>query len=104
VKVPQTWFEQDEIRLGIRPVVENFLNNTGRIVTVVVYATAVRALHNQDMMLIRHRFLEYGNASHRFDHSKSWTLFKNYEVPDDWGGAHPKWTRVFSQGFIMRTS
>lgn len=34
--------------------------------------------------------------------SKSWALFKDYKVPDEWGGTHPKWDRVFSQGFIMR--
>jgi hypothetical protein len=104
VKVPQTWFEQDDIRTGIRPVVESFLRNTGRIVSVVVYATAMRALQDQAMMLIRHRFLEYANASHRFDMAKSWTLFKNYKVSEEWGGAHPKWTRVFSRGFILSTS
>jgi hypothetical protein len=36
------------------------------------------------------------------DSTKSWTLFKDYKVPEEWGGARPKWTRVFSQGFIMR--
>jgi hypothetical protein len=104
VKVPQTWFEQDQIRTGIRPVVEGFLKNTGRIVSVVIYTTAVWPLHDQDMMLMRHGFLEYPNGSHRFDMTKNWTLFKGYQVPGEWGGAHPKWTRVFSEGFTMRTS
>ena len=27
---------------------------------------------------------------------------QDYHVPDEWGGMHPKWVRVFSQGFIMR--
>jgi hypothetical protein len=54
------------------------------------------------MMLMRHRFHEFLNASHRFDAMRNWTLFRDYNVPDEWGGAHPKWTRVFSQGFIMR--
>jgi Nucleotidyl transferase len=51
----------------------------------------------------RHRFHEFLNSSHRFDKTQSWALFKDYEVPDEWGGVHPKWVRVFSQGFIMRT-
>jgi hypothetical protein len=56
----------------------------------------------QKMMLLRHRFHEFLNATHRFDMTKSWALFKDYEVPEEWGGAHPKWVRLFSQGFIMR--
>jgi hypothetical protein len=48
------------------------------------------------------RFQEFLNASHRFDKSKGWALFKDYKVPEEWGGMHPKWVRVFSQGFIMR--
>lgn len=54
------------------------------------------------MTLMRHRFQEFLNEKHRFDTTKNWALFKGYKVPDEWGGAHPKWTRVFSQGFIMR--
>ncbi len=34
--------------------------------------------------------------------TKSWALFKDYKVPEEWGGMHPNWVRVFSQGFIMR--
>jgi hypothetical protein len=74
------------------------------MLTRVGYTTAMSALQDQAMMLIRHRFLEYANASHRFDMAKNWALFKNYTVPEDWGGAHPKWTRVFSRGFLLKTS
>ena len=59
-------------------------------------------LAEQKMMLLRHRFREFLNDSHRFDRTKSWALFKDYRVPEEWGGTHPKWQRVFSQGFIMR--
>ena len=34
--------------------------------------------------------------------TKNWALFKDYKVPEEWGGMRPKWIRVFSQGFIMR--
>jgi hypothetical protein len=102
VKVPQTWLEQDDVRKDIYSVVEGFLRNTERIVSVVVYATVVLELADQKMMLMRHRFNEFLNASHRFDATKSWALFKDYKVPEEWGGMHPKWVRVFSQGFIMR--
>jgi hypothetical protein len=102
VKVPKTWLEEDDVRRGIYAVVEGFLRNTERIVSVVVYATAAMELAEQNMTLLRHRFLEFLNPSHRFDRTKNWALFKDYKVPEEWGGAHPKWVRVFSQGFIMR--
>jgi hypothetical protein len=71
-------------------------------VSVVIYATYAIELAEQRMMLMRHRFHEFLNASHRFDESKGWAPFKDYKVPEEWGGTHPKWVRVFSQGFIMR--
>ena len=102
VKVPQPWLEQDDVRKGIYAVVEDFLRNTKRVVSVVIYATYAIELAEQRMMLMRHRFHEFLNASHRFEGSKGWALFKDYKVPEEWGGMHPKWVRVFSQGFIMR--
>jgi hypothetical protein len=102
VKVPQPWLEDDSIRRGIYTVVEDFLRNTGRVVSVIIYATYTIELTERTMMLMRHRFQEFPNGTHRFDRTKNWMLFKNYHVPDDWGGMHPKWVRVFSQGFIMR--
>jgi hypothetical protein len=102
VKVPQTWLERDDVRKDIYGVVEGFLRNTERVVSVVVYATVAMQLADQNMMLLRHRFNEFLNASHRFDRGKNWALFKDYKVPEEWGGMHPKWKRVFSQGFVMR--
>ena len=102
VKVPQDWLEQNYVRKGIYAAVEEFLRNTKRIVSVVVYTTVTTKLSDKEMMLLRHRFHEFPNASHRFDRRKNWTLFKDYRVPEEWGGAHPKWVRVFSQGFVMR--
>jgi hypothetical protein len=103
VKVSQTGLEQDRVRNGIYAAVGEFLLNTGRIVSVVVYATVAMEVPVQKMTLLRHRFHEFLNSSHRFDKTKSWALFKDYEVPAEWRGAHPKWVRVFSQGFIMCT-
>ena len=102
VKVPQIWLEQEDVRKGIYAVVEAFLRNTERVVSVVVYTTVVMELAEQKMMLMRHRFHEFLNVAHRFDRTKNWALFKDYKVPEAWGGAHPRWVRVFSQGFIMR--
>jgi hypothetical protein len=102
VKVPQAWLEQDEMRKGIHAVADGFLRNTGRIVSVVVYATAVIELKQQAVMLMRHRFNEFVNGSHRFEMNRNWAIFRDDKVPEERGGAHPKWTRLFSQGFIMR--
>jgi hypothetical protein len=102
VKVPQTWLEQDDVRKGIYAVVESFLRSTERVVSVVIYATHAIELAEQKMTLMRHRFNEFLNASHRFDKTKSWALFKDYKVPAEWGGMHPKWVRVFSKGFLFR--
>jgi hypothetical protein len=102
VKVPQTWLELGYVRQGLHSVVKGFLHNTRRIVSVVVYATAMIELAEQKKMLMRHRFHEFLNDSHRFDLTKNWALFKDYKVPEEWGGMHPKWVRVFSEGFIMR--
>jgi hypothetical protein len=102
VKVPQTWLEREPVRIGIYAVVAEFLGNTERIVSVVVYATVATELAEQKMTLMRHRFHEFLNAAHRFDRTKNWALFRDYKVPEEWGGMHPKWARVFSLGFIMR--
>jgi hypothetical protein len=102
VKVPQTWFEQHAVRKRICEVVEKFLRVTKRVVSVVVYATVVMEVPGQQMMLMRHRFHEFLNPSHRFDVGKAWALFKDFKVPEEWQGVHPKWVSVFSRGFILR--
>jgi hypothetical protein len=102
VKVPQNWLEQEHVRKGIYTAMEEFLRKTERIVSVVVYTTVTMELPDKKMMLLRHRFHEFLNPSHRFDRTKNWALFKDYKVPEEWGGAHPKGVRVFSQGFVMR--
>jgi len=65
LKVPQTWLEQENVRRGIYAVVEGFLRHTERIVSVVVYTTVTTELAEQKMMLLRHRFHEFLDASHR---------------------------------------
>ena len=54
VKVPQTWLEREPVRIGIYAVVAEFLGNTERIVSVVVYATVATELAEQKMTLMRH--------------------------------------------------
>jgi hypothetical protein len=90
------------VQSGIRTVVKDFLRSTRRIVSVVVYTIAARTVAQQEMTLHGHRFLEFLNESHRFDRTKSWALFKDFKVPEEWGGIPPWWVRVFSQGFVMR--
>ena len=104
VKVPQEWLEDETMRRGIYATVRDFLRNTQRVVTVVIYAVVVKELKEEKMMLMRHRFHEFENSQHRFDESQSWVLFRDYVVPEEWGGMPPKWDRVFSKGFLMRTN
>ena len=83
-------------------VVREFLRNTGRVVSVVIYTIAASPMQDQEMVLMSHRFVEIANSAHRFDTTKTWTLFKDYKVPSEWGGMHPKWVRVLSRGFLFR--
>ena len=103
IKVPQSWLEEKVTRLGIYATVREFLRNTKRVVTVVIYAVVLKELKEEKMMLMRHRFREFENTAHRFDRSRNWVLFRDYEVPEEWGGMPPKWHRIFSKGFLMRT-
>jgi hypothetical protein len=103
VKVPQSWLEDEAMRLGIYATVREFLRNTARVVTVVIYAVVVKELKEEKMMLMRHRFHEFENPAHRFDRSQNWVLFRDYTVPEEWGGMPPKWRRILSKGFLMRT-
>jgi hypothetical protein len=104
VKVPQSWLDDEQTRRAIYATVGDFLRNTKRVVSVVVYTVVMKELKDQAMMLMRHRFKEFENPSHRFDQSKNWTLFRDYVVPEEWGGMPPKWKRILSKGFLMRTS
>jgi len=101
VKVPASWLEDEAMRKGIAETVRGFLRNTQRIVSVVVYAVVTIELKDRKMMLFRHRFQEFDNPGQRFDRSKGWVLFRDYEVPKEWGGMPPKWHRIFSQGFLF---
>jgi hypothetical protein len=101
VKVPQTWFEDAAVAAAMSDVVRDFLRNTQRVVSIVLYTVAAALMQDQDMVLMGHRFDEIENMAHRFDRTKTWTLFKDYQVPREWGGMHPKWVRVLSQGFLF---
>jgi len=93
VKVTASWLEDEAVRA--------FLRNTQRIVSVLIYAVVMIELKDRRMMLMRHRFQEFDNLGHRFDRSKGWLLFRDYQVPKEWGGMPPKWHRIFSQGFLF---
>jgi hypothetical protein len=104
VKVPSAWLDDNATRRAIVATVKDFLRNTQRVVTVVVYTVVMIQLEGQAMMLMRHRFQEFENPNHRFDRSKSWALFRDYKVPEEWGGMPPKWHRILSKGFLLRTN
>lgn len=104
VKVPSSWLDDETTRRAIYATVNDFLRNTQRVVTVVVYTVVMKELKDQAMMLMRHRFHEFENPNHRFDRSKNWALFRDYQVPEEWGGMPPKWQRILSKGFLLRTN
>ena len=102
VKVPPRWLEDHSVRDATHEVVKGFLRNSGRVVSVILYAIAVSAMSEGALVLMRHRFDELPNPSHRFEMAKNWTLFRDYKIPLEWGGMHPKWVRVVSKGFLFR--
>lgn len=98
VKLPQTWIETAELRASAKKAVKNFLRNTERIVSVILYTSILVVLQKEQKIWNRHAFDESINDRHRFDMSKDYLLFKNYIVPSEWRGMPPKWTRIFSHG------
>jgi hypothetical protein len=98
VKVPQTWLLEAPVRQKIIAVVEDFLRQTERIVSVVLYASVVEKWKERAMLRNRHQFREFDNPRHRFDQGKSWVLFRDFEVPPEWKGMPPHWMRIFTRG------
>jgi hypothetical protein len=99
VKVPQTWLESPDARHGLVKVASDFLRNTKRVVLVVLYCLVYFTHQEQRMMVIRHLLEEVENPNHRFDPTKSWRLFKGFQVPPEWNGMPPHWHRIFSRGW-----
>jgi hypothetical protein len=98
VKVPQTWLVEAPVRKKLIDVVEDFLRQTERIVSVVLYASVIEEWKERGMLRNRHQFHEFENPRHRFDQGKSWVLFRDFEVPLEWKGMPPYWKRVFTRG------
>jgi hypothetical protein len=71
-------------------VVEDFLRQTERIVSIVLYASVVEEWKERAMLRNRHQFREFDNPRHRFDQGKSWMLFRDFEVPLEWKGMPPR--------------
>jgi hypothetical protein len=64
------------------------------------HALLLRAVFGtgQQLMVLRHFQEEVENSNHRFDMTKSWRLFKGFQVLIGWNGMPPKWHRIFSKG------
>jgi hypothetical protein len=80
------WLLEAPVRQKMIAVVEDFLRQTERIVSVVPYASVVEEWKERGMLRNRHQFREFDNPRHRFDQGKSWVLFRDFEVPPDWKG------------------
>ncbi len=98
VKVPQTWLQFADVRHGLVDVAADFLRQTERIVLVALYCSAQFPAKEHRLTVMRHLQEEVENPKHRFDMTKSWRLFKGFQVPREWNGMPPKWHRVFSRG------
>jgi hypothetical protein len=101
VKVPQTWLQSAETRVGIAETTREWLQGTQRIVLVVLYCY-VNSFHKElQMSVLRHLVEEIPSQRQRFDTNKNWKLFEHYLIPKEWSGMPPKWHRIFSTGKLM---
>jgi len=98
VKVPQRWLEFADVRHGLVDVATDFLRNTKRVVLVALYCSVQSPAAGQQLMVLRHLQEEVESTNHRFDRTRSWRLFKGFQVPAGWNGMPPKWHRIFSKG------
>jgi hypothetical protein len=98
VKVPQTWLQFSDVRHGLVDVAAEFLRQTERIVLIALYCAVQFPVQGQQLTVMRHLQEEIENPKHRFDMTKSWRLFKGFQVPAKWNGMPPKWQRIFSRG------
>jgi hypothetical protein len=65
VKVPQAWLLEAPVRQQMIAVVKDFLRQTERIVSVVLYASVVEEWKERGMLRNRHQFREFDNPRHR---------------------------------------
>jgi hypothetical protein len=98
VKVPQHWLQFRDVRFGLVEVARDCLRQTERVVLVALYCAVHFPSEDKQIMVFRHLQEEVENPKHRFDTTKSWGLFKGFQVPHEWNGMPPKWHRIFSFG------
>ena len=96
VKVPQEWIDASGVLPDCANVVQNFLRQTERVVSVVVYAPIIQ--HSEGIVSYRYLMGEFDNNKHRFDMSMSWRVFDNIGLPVGADGMPHKWHRILSQG------
>ena len=95
IKVPQRWMEDPVVANSMIEVGREFLETTGRVVSVKFYVSHLDI--GNGVVLHRHAYRELTNPSSRFYPDRNWDLFAGYYVPSSWNGMPPKWHRIFSR-------
>lgn len=90
LKVPQSWFENEEMSQRLDKIAFEFRRKTERIVCFYIYAPIRTFLQDEGRLRINYEYREYLSEHHRFDRSKRWALFG----PLKWDGFPAKWHRI----------
>lgn len=102
IKVPREWITQ-AFEEEVDAFLARFFRGTGRIVSVVIYASKIGFQDNLHTEVMSH--LECISHHHRFDRLRDWKLFPNApgktlerRKAGEWNGFPPHWTRFFHAG------
>jgi len=93
IKVPQRWIEEPANVEAMTAVVNKFLANTDRIISVKFYVSHLEIANG--MVHHRHGIKELTNFASLFHEGRDWDLFTGHVVPTEWNGMPPKWQRLF---------
>jgi hypothetical protein len=95
IKLPPQAIAADDIVKRIDEITDNFLQNTGRIVSVKYYASPYAYDESSKTLGQSHVFAEKNNANSRFFPGHNWDLMKNWTPnPNFWNKMPPHWTRI----------
>jgi hypothetical protein len=96
VKLPATWVRTETTRAEIRRVAMDFLGNSNRIASVILYSPIPLQFGDEKITWVVHSHEEYLNPKRL---ERDWTVFKDRVPLRD--GAPESWTRLFSHGGLV---
>jgi hypothetical protein len=95
IKLPSQAIREDAFVSQVNSVTDDFLRNTGRVVSVKFYATVYDYDQSTKMLGQSHVFMEKNNLQSRFFPNHDWSLMKNWVPhPSFWNKMPPHWTRI----------